>query len=470
MVASQGQNGTTTVITGRRQLPLLVFTVAPLIGHVLPLIRLAQDLSAKGYSIIFMSSTEHKERLEKGGFEWYECSDFFPPGTFEARLKMPPTVERTMYDIEHVFLSQIPSRSASLRSLLEMVRERDPERQVIVMAESCSMATAPFIYGAPLPKGYHRMPKIIGISVLPLIVTSCDTAPFGPGLPPDSSESGRARNMLINQMMAMGPMRPLQEAFVLHLTKLGATKVSQEIPFLDQWLTSFDTTFQTCSPSMDYPRSDLPLSIRYCGNFPPGPIDPDYVFPSWWSEIKEQAALPANSPTKKKIVTVCQGTVNMDFTELLIPTIKALSQREDIILVAIIGMKDMTLPEDVKISANTRVVDYLPYDAVLALSDLFVMNGGYGAFTHAVNHGVPVIAAGLTEDKSEVSARIEYAGLGVNLKTQTPSSESITEAAAKILGNPQYKLRAKRLQQDNRDLDAYHMIEKQIREYANEEI
>src|SRR4051812_22901246 len=101
----------------------------------------------------------------------------------------------------------MPSRHTSLKSLLEMVQEREPGREVILLPETASMATIPFFCGASLPKGYTRMPKTIGLSVVPIFVTSRDTAPFGPGLPPDATESGRVRNQMLHEMIRLGPLR-----------------------------------------------------------------------------------------------------------------------------------------------------------------------------------------------------------------------------------------------------------------------
>jgi UDP:flavonoid glycosyltransferase YjiC (YdhE family) len=311
------------------------------------------------------------------------------------------------------------------------------------------------------------MPKMIGLSVVPILVSSIDTVPFGPALPPDSTESGRARNKLIYELMAMGPFKQLNTIFADRLKSAGSTKVP-ETPFFDAWYTAYDTLFQMCSPSMDYPRSDLPLSIRYAGCMPPRPIAANYAFPSWWSELEENAALPADAPNKKKIVAVSQGTINTDHTELIVPTIKALADRDDIILVAILGVKGASVPAGTKVPPNTRVVDYLPYDPLLQMTDLFIMNGAYGAYVHASLNGVPVVSAGVTEDKLETSARIEYIGMGISLGTQTPSVESVAEAAAKILKDPRFKHRALRIQQDNRDLDAVHIIDRQIKRYAQE--
>ncbi|KAI8625294.1 glycosyltransferase family 1 protein [Xylariaceae sp. FL1651] len=467
MVANQGQGAAAIGLARTKRSPLLIFTAAPAAGHTGPPLHLARVMVNKGYDVVFMSSPEYKAGVEKIGAEWYECSEFWMPGTQEVREQFPLGLERTIYDMENVFLAQIPSRYNSLKALLEMVHERDPDRQVIILTETASMATSPFFFEAPLPKGYSKMPRTIGLNVVPILVTSCDTAPFGMALPPDSTESGRERNKTLYHLSGMGPLKRLDDLFKNYLKELRCTKVPEQ-NFFDAWFTTYDTLFQMCSPSMDYARSDLPLVIRYAGALPPRPIDPNYVFPSWWSEVKKHAALPASSSDKKKIVVVSQGTVNTNLMELVVPTIKALAKREDIILVAILGTKGVSLPAGTEVPSNTRIVDYLPYDPLLQMSDLFVMNGAYGAYVHACINGVPLITAGVTEDKIETSARIEYLGLGINLRTQTPTSDAIAEAAGRILSNPNYKQRALRVQQDNKDLDVIHMVEKQIKEYTEE--
>ncbi len=44
--------------------------------------------------------------------------------------------------------------------------------------------------------------------------------------------------------------------------------------------------------------------------------------------------------------------------------------------------------------------------------DVMVTNGGYGAVQRALAAGVPIVAAGRTEDKPEVAARVQHFGVG----------------------------------------------------------
>jgi UDP:flavonoid glycosyltransferase YjiC (YdhE family) len=46
---------------------------------------------------------------------------------------------------------------------------------------------------------------------------------------------------------------------------------------------------------------------------------------------------------------------------------------------------------------------------------------------------VPVIVAGLTEDKPAVAARVAYHGLGINLQTAAPAPEAVATATEAVL-------------------------------------
>jgi UDP:flavonoid glycosyltransferase YjiC (YdhE family) len=75
-----------------------------------------------------------------------------------------------------------------------------------------------------------------------------------------------------------------------------------------------------------------------------------------------------------------------------------------------------------------------------------VTNGGYGGVQTALAHGVPLVVAGLTEDKMEVSARVTWSGTGIALRTDTPSSAQVRNGVETVLGNPAYAKRARELQ------------------------
>jgi UDP:flavonoid glycosyltransferase YjiC (YdhE family) len=97
---------------------------------------------------------------------------------------------------------------------------------------------------------------------------------------------------------------------------------------------------------------------------------------------------------------------------------------------------------------------------------VLVTNGGYGSVSQALSNGVPIVSAGLTEDKAEVNARIGWSGVGINLATNTPSVEVLREAVTRVLGEPSFRERASALRDAFAARDAIAGILEAIDELA----
>jgi UDP:flavonoid glycosyltransferase YjiC (YdhE family) len=86
----------------------------------------------------------------------------------------------------------------------------------------------------------------------------------------------------------------------------------------------------------------------------------------------------------------------------------------------------------VAIPSNARIASFLPYAQIMPEIDLLITNGGYGAVNMAISHGIAVISAGLTEDKEEVSAHVQWSGAGIDLRTNQATPEAIKHAVDEI--------------------------------------
>ena len=94
------------------------------------------------------------------------------------------------------------------------------------------------------------------------------------------------------------------------------------------------------------------------------------------------------------------------------------------------------------IPGNARVASYLPFEWVLPKVDVFVTNGGYGSVNQAMSFGIPLVTAGLTEDKADVNARVAWSGVGIDLATNEPTPQALREAIRTVLDKPNYRSRA----------------------------
>ena len=110
--------------------------------------------------------------------------------------------------------------------------------------------------------------------------------------------------------------------------------------------------------------------------------------------------------------------------------------------------------EDGLYMAQTNPYDLLVLDLMLPKVDGLVTNGGYGSVNQALSFGIPIVAAGLTEDKADVNVRIAWSGAGINLKTNNPTLDAIRSAVRTALDRPDYRRNAQRLAAEFATYDA----------------
>lgn len=227
----------------------------------------------------------------------------------------------------------------------------------------------------------------------------------------------------------VNPVRAYTDAT---LARLGLPPLPASLPHSIVILP--DLFLQPTVPGFEYDYGTLPSGLRFIGLLqPPTPPAP---LPDWWPELEQANA--ADRP----VVLVTQGTLaNADFGELVEPTLAALADRDDLLVLATTGGRPvdaLTGP----VPANARVSCFLPFRDLLPRVSVLVTNGGYGSVSQALAAGVPIVSAGLTEDKAEVNARIGWSGVGINLGTNAPSPEAIGAAVGRVLDEPGFRTRA----------------------------
>jgi UDP:flavonoid glycosyltransferase YjiC (YdhE family) len=190
-----------------------------------------------------------------------------------------------------------------------------------------------------------------------------------------------------------------------------------------------DAYLQLTVPSFEFPRK-FPRTVHFVGT---PPIIPNQApLPSWANELDGS----------RKIVLVTQGTVaNHNFDLLVAPTLQALADEPDVLVVATAGGRPIeAIPGP--IPGNARLARYLPFEWVLPKADVFVTNGGYGSVNQAMSFGISLVTAGLTEDKADVNARVAWSGVGINLATNAPTPQALRAAVRTVLDTPNYRSRA----------------------------
>lgn len=403
---------------------------SPLVGHVAPLLAVAAGMVEHGHDVRFLTGQRFEEQVVGTGATFVplppeaDFDDSSLDAAFPGRigLKGPKGIR---FDIQEIFMR--PGR-AQYEAILAAAAVRPID---VVLAESLFMGAA-LLLAAP---GASR-PAVINCGIVPLSLASRDTAPYGLGIAPMPGPLGRIRNRA---------MKALTERVVFGPVQKYADRVSREVTgspfptFFMEWPRAADHIAQFTVPEFEYPRSDLPESVHFVGPVSQGGKGTSggegasggpgtAALPLWWDE------LDAGRP----VVHVTQGTVaNRDFDDLVRPTIDGLAQ-DDVLVVVSTGGRPVDSLQG-PLPDNVRVASYLPYDELLAKTDVLVTNGGYGGVQFALRHGVPLVVAGQTEDKTEVCARVAWSGTGINLRTNRATPQAAAQAVRAVLAERSYR-------------------------------
>ena len=394
---------------------LIASTSVP--GHLNPLLSIASILVGGGYEVAVQVSEDLRPTVEAAGHRFLselpnaQTSVGYYFETYPERMLKSPGMEMTGYDLVHFFARNIAAQSASLKMALYDFRAD------LILADSTYWGTLPMLVGSR-----HKCPAIahLGISVVNL--------GSGKNIPirPDESTEQREAKQRRREVLLL---QPAQQAVNVALARLGCPSLS--CPILEAMTELPDLYLHPGIESFEYPGSSS--KVHYIGALPTPAGQPS--LPEWWQQFDRS----------KRLVLVTQGTIaNRDFGQVIAPALVALGGREDVtIIVTTGGQPAESIP--VAIPANAHIASFLPYAQIMTEIDLLITNGGYGTVNMAVSHGVPVISAGLTEDKEEVSAHVQWSGAGIDLRTNQATPEAIKNAVDEIFTQPSYGERAQHL-------------------------
>ena len=111
---------------------------------------------------------------------------------------------------------------------------------------------------------------------------------------------------------------------------------------------------------------------------------------------------------------------------------------------------------------NLIIEDYIDFHVLLPRVSVFVCNGGYGSVLLALANGVPLVAAGKLEGKCDINARIDWSGVGVDLRTERPTAKQIAAGVARVLADPRHRENAARIQRELASYSAFEIIERRM--------
>jgi len=413
----------------------ILFANFPGDGHFNPLTGLAVHLKNLGCDVRWYTSKKYEAKIERLGILFYgmkKALDFASnpdiDAVFPDRKKHKSQVAKLKHDMINVFIVRSPEYYADIQDIYK-------EFEFELMVADITFGGIPFV------KEKMNIP-VIGVDIIPLPETSKDLPPSGLGMTPSYTFFGKIKQTVLrfvaDKILFAQPTKVMTQILAEYGIQTGGSNI------FDILIKKSTLVVQSGTPGFEYFRSDMSRHVHFIG--PLLPFSKKKDGSRWFHEKLRQY---------DKVILVTQGTVETNADKLLVPTLEAFKNSDCLVIVTTggVGTKELKIkyPED-----NIIVEDFIAFDDVMPYADVYVTNGGYGGVLLSVQHQLPMVVAGVHEGKNEINARVGYFKLGVNLKTEKPTSAQLKKAVDEVIGNPVYAHNVKEL---SKEFSEYHPTE-----------
>ena len=393
----------------------ILFANVPADGHFNPLTGLAVHLKAEGYDVRWYASPRYGAKIEKLGIPHYPSKTALDvdiekvDAIFPDREKQKTQVAKLNYDIINVFIMRGPEYYTDLRA----IHQSFPFEVLVADVTFAAI---------PLVKEHMNIP-VVSVGIVPIAETSKDLPPMGLGMLPAKTVLGKLKHaalrFIANEIL-------FKKSNIVLKNVLADYGLQPDGNMFDTMTRKATLVLQSGTPGFEYQRSDLGKNIRFIG-----PLLPH-------QKARGEKWFDERLMTYKEIILVTQGTVEKDVEKLIVPTLEAFQHTDKLVIVTTGGSSTDYLRK--KFAApNVIIEDFIAFDDVMPYASVYVTNGGYGGVLLSVQHGVPMVVGGIHEGKLEINARVEYFGLGINLRTEKPARQQLKKSVEAVLNNSDYK-------------------------------
>jgi MGT family glycosyltransferase len=364
-----------------------LFTVQPAIGHLHPLVPVAQGLEDAGHEVAFCSSAGFRPEVEAFGFDYFEAGlDWLTSdrSTWTPFPPMPAPPDPAFPEFVVTVFADITTR-AIVPDLLVISQEWRPD---VIVREV--MEWGGCIVGELL--------DIPHASVGGNAYSGVDAAEISyfPG----------------NRLFAAAPYARHRAAFGL------PPDPDLEDPF---------KYLHLCFMPKRWDRPGLPAPantqyVRHVSVERPGTSLPD------WAE-----GLP-DRPT----VYAALGTIAHAMPGLFEMILDALRE-EDLNLILAVGQDPAAFGPQ---PPNVHIERHLPQPQLLARCDLFISHGGFNSVKEALSCAVPLVVVPIMSDEPYSAERCAALGVGRAIDAAERTPETMRDTVQAVLSDPSYRARA----------------------------
>ncbi|MBO9571505.1 MAG: glycosyltransferase [Chitinophagaceae bacterium] len=418
----------------------ILFACAPFDGHFSPLTGLAMHLKNQGHDVRWYTQDYYAGKLKNLDIKHYpfvhadQLNQESMDTIFPERKNINNQIKKLNFDIRKIFIEQGP---LYYRDIQQINKEFDFDIMI---------ADVGFV-GVSFVKELMKKP-VFSIGVFPLTETSKDLAPTGLGLTPAKTFFGRRKQDILRFVANKILFGSSNKLSIKVLREYGIE--SKNFVF-DETTKRSTLVLQSGTPGFEYKRSDLSSNIRFIG-----PLLP-------YSQKKLNTYKIERHNEYDKVILVTQGTVEKDVNKILVPTLEAFKNTNTLVIATTGGSGTEELRKKYP-QQNFIIEDFIPFGDILPICDVYITNGGYGGVMLGIQHKVPMVVAGVHEGKNEICARVGYFKLGINLRTEKPTSDQIRKAVNEVARTAEYKRNVSSLANEFRKYEPAVLLEKYLNE------
>jgi MGT family glycosyltransferase len=372
---------------------VLAYT-SPARGHLYPIVPILTELQLRGHRIALRTLASQVASVR------------------ESQIDAEPVSAR----VEAIELDDYKARSQAARgkrALATFLARAEPECHDLRAALDAERPDLLLIdvncWGAATVAEASGLPwATCSPYLLPL--PSPQAPPYGLGLAPARGPLGRVRDVLAHRVAE----RVLDRAVMPQLDALRARHGLPALACFGRLLERPSRLLVLTAEGFEYPRSDWPANVRLVGPIAWAPPRPA---PAWLAELSDPLVLVTCSTERqhdKRLVTVA---------------LRALPP-SGMAVVATTAAHD---PAAFDPPVGSRVVGFVPHDAVLQRAACVVCHGGMGIVQKALAAGLPVVVVPFGRDQLETARRVEVAEAGVRLSPRRLTPARLCEAVRAAL-------------------------------------
>ncbi|KAH8896112.1 PdmS protein [Thozetella sp. PMI_491] len=404
-----------------------LISTAENLGFFYPAYGIALELVKRGHEVEWLAPKAYEVNITAAGARFVQM----PDGFMQVDDNTPAD---RLQEIQHTRIDVIPMQVQTYQSILEKF-----QADLLLVDDN--------IHGA------HCMRDLTGLAfaslgAMPLFTQDPEIPLQGTGLAPATGSIGRWFNRTCHKITKWVDSSALTDALNRQRERLGLSLLPAGISFLD--ITHSDLLhLMTTTPAFEFPRKNLPASVRYIGPLVWGPDTKVFVPPPWWDEL---LAHP-----RDKVIYVNHGYLDETGT-ISLPGVMAFADRSDLMIILHQNLLDTisyppfkassTCREKITLPSNARVASYLPHSIILPHVGVLIQYAEYINTLAALRCGVPMVCIGRSPSMLDVSSRVTWCGAGVELMANNPSEAEIRRAAFRVLQSCKYREAAEKVMVD----------------------